>query len=675
MKKEKALKAFLLAALAVITAVSVKLMPVGSNAEVTQTVIKNILTTNFTSSAAIKDDYIKYYDSETAVGENGVRTITFNSSFDVGSGRQVELSFRLPYYATSTGSTKTFNSQQTEIKISNADNEKNYVLFTNYTIASGKVTSGQSWWANAYIDNVKSDYELKPGKSNVGNIYVNEYDTDGGKFLFKFDKNDILSSYFVNTGFSGMFGSLTTEKETFKNVFEGTDRIKISISMKKFDYEWNGGSDGVFNGGRAQIFLYNIDGQDLGKNSSDTGSPYSSALISSRAEYLSGNSYTFRIGEERDLYISDCYDLWSGNNLTYELVLTGKDGNETKLPKKKVSEETTVVFAEEGTYSVAAKIYDEANNLFETNSVNCVVKHIHDYGEWIPEVAADIGEKGFIAHYHCDGCGKNFDSDKNEVESIEIEALNGIKYANLSLEGDIGINFYVYVGGAETLTANNGELTSVETEISGVKLFKFTINVLPKDYKTEVTISIDGYSISSQYSVEKYINKIGTDNEAYNLVQALKDYCEAHKTFFEKAAAEETEDVDVSADNAMKVTGEDVGIALIGSTLILETKTKINIYFTTDDLTDKHFYVDGVEVNPIKAEGYENLYLVSVENIVAKRLSKKYEIKIGGYTINYSALSYVYAVIDNVSSGTAIKNLVKTLYKYSYEADKYFATK
>lgn len=675
MKKEKALKAFLLAALAVITAVSVKLMPVGSNAEVTQTVIKNILTTNFTSSAAIKDDYIKYYDSETAVGENGVRTITFNSSFDVGSGRQVELAFRLPYYATSTGSTKTFNSQQTEIKISNADNEKNYVLFTNYTIASGKVTSGQSWWANAYIDNVKSDYELKPSKSNVGNIYVNEYDTDGGKFLFKFDKNDILSSYFVNTGFSGMFGSLTTEKETFKNVFEGTDRIKISISMKKFDYEWNGGSDGVFNGGRAQIFLYNIDGQDLGKNSSDTGSPYSSALISSRAEYLSDNSYTFRIGEESDLYINDCYDLWSGNNLTYELVLTDKDGNETKLPKKKVSEETTVVFAEEGTYSVAAKIYDEANNLFETNTVNCVVKHIHDYGEWIPEVAADIGEKGFIAHYHCDGCGKNFDSDKNEIESIEIEALNGIKYANLSLEGDIGINFYVYVGGAETLTANNGELTSVETEISGVKLFKFTINVLPKDYKTEVTISIDGYSISSQYSVEKYINKIGTDNEAYNLVQALKDYCEAHKTFFEKSAAEETEDVDVSADNAMKVTGEDDGITLIGSTLILETKTKINIYFTTDDLTDKHFYVDGVEVNPIKAEGYEKLYLVSVENIVAKRLSKKYEIKIGGYTINYSALSYVYAVIDNGSSETAIKNLVKTLYKYSYEADKYFATK
>ena len=56
-------------------------------------------------------------------------------------------------------------------------------------------------------------------------------------------------------------------------------------------------------------------------------------------------------------------------------------------------------------------------------------------------------------------------------------------------------------------------------------------------------------------------------------------------------------------------------------------------------------------------------------------MSKKYEIKIGGYTINYSALSYVYAVIDNGSSETAIKNLVKTLYKYSYEADKYFATK
>ncbi|MBQ7939135.1 MAG: hypothetical protein IJ281_02010 [Clostridia bacterium] len=46
----------------------------------------------------------------------------------------------------------------------------------------------------------------------------------------------------------------------------------------------------------------------------------------------------------------------------------------------------------------------------------------HAYGEWIAEVPAKCTEDGTKGHYHCDVCGKNFDADKNLLDSLVIDA-------------------------------------------------------------------------------------------------------------------------------------------------------------------------------------------------------------------------------------------------------------
>ena len=36
--------------------------------------------------------------------------------------------------------------------------------------------------------------------------------------------------------------------------------------------------------------------------------------------------------------------------------------------------------------------------------------HVHNFSKLIPEVSATCISEGSVAHYHCDGCGKNFDA-------------------------------------------------------------------------------------------------------------------------------------------------------------------------------------------------------------------------------------------------------------------------
>ena len=80
----------------------------------------------------------------------------------------------------------------------------------------------------------------------------------------------------------------------------------------------------------------------------------------------------------------------------------------------------------------------------------------------------------------------------------------------------------------------------------------------------------------------------------------------------------------------------------------------------------------GEEVTPVAVEGQAGKYVISISGIVSKDLDKTYTITIGGYTITYSALSYVKTTLESTDSSVALKNLVKALYSLSVEAEEYF---
>ncbi|MBP5465978.1 MAG: hypothetical protein J6Y43_00235 [Clostridia bacterium] len=295
----------------------------------------------------------------------------------------------------------------------------------------------------------------------------------------------------------------------------------------------------------------------------------------------------------------------------------------------------------------------------------------HTYGEWIDEVPAEIGVAGTLGHYHCSVCDKDFDTNHVELNSLVIPALDGIKWVSLSLNGDIGVNFYAYVGGAASLTANDGALVGESVNKNGIDCFKFTVNVAAKDYKKNIAISIDGTEISATYKVETYIDAITNESPAYDLVQSLKVYCEAARAYFADETPAAAGAVDIAAANAAAVTGDDGDITLVGATLILETKTAIKVYFKAASLAEKTFTVNGAAVVPEAVDGYTDLYMITIDNIAAQDLEVKYTIVVGGYTISYSALSYAYAVVNNGESSVALANVAKALYNYNVQANAY----
>lgn len=51
-------------------------------------------------------------------------------------------------------------------------------------------------------------------------------------------------------------------------------------------------------------------------------------------------------------------------------------------------------------------------------------EHRHEYGEWIEAKDASCAHVGNVGHYHCQKCGKNFDKNYNELETVSIPKLN-----------------------------------------------------------------------------------------------------------------------------------------------------------------------------------------------------------------------------------------------------------
>lgn len=255
------------------------------------------------------------------------------------------------------------------------------------------------------------------------------------------------------------------------------------------------------------------------------------------------------------------------------------------------------------------------------------------------------------------------------------QAERGVRYISISTAGDIGLNFYVDldddIDPTATISLKGDESQVVGVYQASMKLWKFTYGVAAKDYKETVSISVNG--VNAEYSVYAYSQALPTTDKAYALVEKLMNYCEDARIYFAGEQAENTDalDADLSSYKG-SITGSQDGVTINGATLVLESATEINVYFTTESIDSLVCKVDGVVVNPKEVDNQTGCYVISIKNIVSKDLDRFYTIKIGGYEINYCALSYV----EQTLSGTpdvALANVVKSLYALSLEAEKYFA--
>lgn len=149
---------------------------------------------------------------------------------------------------------------------------------------------------------------------------------------------------------------------------------------------------------------------------------------------------------------------------------------------------------------------------FETSSFSYFViaeaapaEHVHNY-EWIGGKISTCTEEGIAPHYHCDGCGKNFDEMYNEVASVAIPigsheygSMYWGKSANFWNDGNIE-----YYQCSECEKYFDNEYNEVETPV--IPKYSTTLSICVNGTPTALTLdeqnenniiwSLEGFSVT-----------------------------------------------------------------------------------------------------------------------------------------------------------------------------------
>ena len=269
-----------------------------------------------------------------------------------------------------------------------------------------------------------------------------------------------------------------------------------------------------------------------------------------------------------------------------------------------------------------------------------------------------------------------------QITVDDVPIVGEVKGNTVTAEEDLGLNFYVDIADATSAKASlqmegKQAMEAVGEYDSAKSLWRFTYPVAAKDYDKNVNFKlteVDGIRLGNgatdTYSVKTYAEAIANgeySESAKALVESLVAYCESAKVYFDEtlsaSAVKVTENVVVKDDLAaykVSLTGTDENVTVKGATLALEYKTMIHVYFTATDVSA----IAGAE----KVDGTDNLYVLKVA-VIAKDLGEAQTITIGGYTLTYSAYSYIEMTVDNAEP--ALYNVLQALYDYGVNAKKY----
>ena len=271
---------------------------------------------------------------------------------------------------------------------------------------------------------------------------------------------------------------------------------------------------------------------------------------------------------------------------------------------------------------------------------------------------------------------------------------------SLSLEGDIGVNFYMMlsdeIAASQTaymqFTIPNGDKTETKTiyvkDISpkdGYYIFK--CNVSAKDMTSEIKAQIiDGedYGFEYTYSVREYADYLlahTDENEEYAkaapLVNAMLTYGDYAKEYFDKTNTLPKLD-NVLIDEQFAAYESNIPDELFGgATLSLKSQTTLSLYFTDEDALTFSCVDEKGNERQVETVRDGNTQIARIRNIAAAELQysftvtvKKGDTVIG--TITYSPMTYCYRACDSGTANTRLQNVAKALYAYSQAANEYF---
>lgn len=317
-----------------------------------------------------------------------------------------------------------------------------------------------------------------------------------------------------------------------------------------------------------------------------------------------------------------------------------------------------------------------------------------------------------------------------DTQTVDKEAQRTIFTGHsLSLNGDIGVNFYLDLTEEEkenatvsftwnvegTEKSHTVSLADEEKQSCGYKA-TCPIAVAEMTYDIHASLTLDGITYTDTYSAVTYAdvilddadfadsyitaeNERGKDGEKRLsdlrlLVKTMLDYggkaqLQFNRNLSDLANKKLVTDDEASAyyykpdtvSAAMISTGSsdlyDVsayGLRHTGSTIVYLSETSLRLYYKIED-KEKFKQV----VGDITFDGKKTDYIVKgdeiyyeIKDIAAAELDTLYTLKIGSTKYKYSVLDYVKACLNSERTSDSMKALVAATYHYNQAANTYF---
>ena len=293
---------------------------------------------------------------------------------------------------------------------------------------------------------------------------------------------------------------------------------------------------------------------------------------------------------------------------------------------------------------------------------------------------------------------------------------------SLSLNGDIGVNFYLNLTAEELSTAKihfewfNKELdlTAADLEYNqelGLYKASCPVAVAEMTYDIIATLSVNGADVeSNRYSVVRYANVILTDKdfinnyidkikaetgsdeiaqqkymELYTLTAALLEYGSKAQIAFDRNTgflANGGEDLfpdDITSDDIDSIPSDmnegaaNYGLEYQYTAVVYLSKTSLRHYYkivdqAAFDTVRENITFDGQSVTPVERG---DLVFFEKQSIAASELGTQFSLVIGENEYLYSVMDYTKKLIDSDNDETFIE-LAKETYRVYKAAKAYF---